>query len=126
MADQVTRSEAAAHKGYNQSLLKSDVCERDILSCDNCTTGCDDSTIKSSHGKAAYGASASAGGFFSVKRRWVLLCQATVGSSLSKRRGLRREETPWVEQGRRRRGLSKVKSDTGTKYSEDDEFFFVV
>ncbi|KAF3528559.1 hypothetical protein DY000_02042453 [Brassica cretica] len=58
MADQVTRSEAAAHKGYNQSLLKSDVCERDILSRDNCTTGCDDSTIKSSHGKAAYGASA--------------------------------------------------------------------
>ncbi|KAG5415737.1 hypothetical protein IGI04_003304 [Brassica rapa subsp. trilocularis] len=27
-------------------------------SCDNCTTGCDDSTIKSSHEKAAYGASA--------------------------------------------------------------------
>ncbi|CAG7889789.1 unnamed protein product [Brassica rapa] len=26
-------------------------------SCDNCTTGCDDSTIKSSHEKAAYGAS---------------------------------------------------------------------
>ncbi|KAF2572680.1 hypothetical protein F2Q70_00004436 [Brassica cretica] len=41
------------------------------------------------------------------KRRWVLLCQATVGSSLSKRRGLRREETPWVEQRRRRRGLRK-------------------
>ncbi|KAL0690677.1 hypothetical protein Bca4012_090356 [Brassica carinata] len=26
-------------------------------SCDSCTTGCDDSTIKSSHGKASYGAS---------------------------------------------------------------------
>ncbi|KAF8048638.1 hypothetical protein N665_2449s0007 [Sinapis alba] len=86
-SDQVTRSEAAAHKGNNLSLLKSDVGERPHVtfpvhlqvakmlengltfgsfdsefvketSCDNFTFGCDDSSIKSSHGTASYGASA--------------------------------------------------------------------
>ncbi|KAG2317881.1 hypothetical protein Bca4012_068874 [Brassica carinata] len=86
-SDQVTRSKAAAHKGNNQSLLKSDVGERPHVtfpvhlqvskmlengltfgsfdsnfvketSCDNFTFGRDDSTIKSSHGTASYGASA--------------------------------------------------------------------
>lgn len=80
----VTRSEAAAHKVNNQSLLKSDVGERPHVTfpvhlqvakmfengltfgsfdssfvketpCDNFTFGRDDSTIKSSHGTAAYG-----------------------------------------------------------------------
>ncbi|WZY73791.1 hypothetical protein YC2023_006031 [Brassica napus] len=85
-SDQVTRSESAGSKGNNQSLLKSDVGERPHVTfpahlqvakmlengltfgsfdsnfvketcCDNLTFGCDDSTIKSSHGTAVYGAS---------------------------------------------------------------------
>lgn len=82
---------------------------------------------------------------FSVKHRWVLLGQVPVGSSLSiflclntegwegrRHHGLskgedavgwEREERPWVEQGRRRCGLSKVKSETGTNYSEKNKFF---
>ncbi|KAJ0242420.1 GBF-interacting protein 1 [Hirschfeldia incana] len=85
-SDQVTRSEPAAHKGNNQSLLKSDVGERPHVtfpvhlqvaktlengltfgsfgsnfvketSCDKFTFGRDDSTIKSSRGTASYGSS---------------------------------------------------------------------
>ncbi|CAH8348940.1 unnamed protein product [Eruca vesicaria subsp. sativa] len=81
-SDQVTRSEAATHKGNSQPLLKSDVGERPHVtfpvhlqvakmlengltfgsfdsefvketSCDNITFGCDVTTIKSSHGASA-------------------------------------------------------------------------
>ncbi|CAH2053844.1 unnamed protein product [Thlaspi arvense] len=85
--DHVTRSEAATNKSNNQSLLKSDVGERPHVtfpvhlqvakmlengltfgsfdsnfvkeSCsDNGTNGCEESNINSSHGTAAYSASA--------------------------------------------------------------------
>ncbi|CAF2079305.1 BnaC01g37820D [Brassica napus] len=86
-SDQVIRSEAAARKGNSQSLLKSDVGERPHVTfpvhlqvakmlengltfgsfdsnfvketfCDNCSIGCEDPTIKSSHGTASSEASA--------------------------------------------------------------------
>ncbi|CAL9220637.1 unnamed protein product [Arabidopsis halleri] len=86
-SERVIKSEVAANKGKNQSLLKSDVGERPHVtfpvhlqvakmlengltfgsfdsnfvreaSSDNCTIGCDDSDSESSHGTAAYGASA--------------------------------------------------------------------
>ncbi|KAF3599179.1 hypothetical protein F2Q69_00038555 [Brassica cretica] len=86
-SDQVIRSEAAARKGNSQSLLKSDVGERPHVTfpvhlqvakmlenglmfgsfdsnfvketfCDNGSIGCEDPTIKSSHGTASSEASA--------------------------------------------------------------------
>ncbi|KAL1204869.1 GBF-interacting protein 1 [Cardamine amara subsp. amara] len=86
-SEQVTKSEAIVNKAKNQSLLKSDVVERPHVtfpvhlqvakklengltfgsfdsnfvreaSSDNCTIGCDDSNSESSHGTAAFGASA--------------------------------------------------------------------
>ncbi|CAH8260301.1 unnamed protein product [Arabidopsis lyrata] len=85
-SERVIKSEVAANKGKNQSLLKSDVGEQPHVtfpvhlqvakmlengltfgsfdsnfvreaSSDNCTIGCDDSNSESSHGTAAYGAS---------------------------------------------------------------------